>query len=91
MIVACSKEVLDGNKILTISVHNSLSSAGVCRRSHRLSSKAVTGTNRRAGPYQDCFTNCYSPARTYSHSNINQHTTADADHPIQDEVSRQSH
>jgi hypothetical protein len=91
MIVACSEEVLDGNQILTNSRHNSFSSAGVCRHSHQLSSKAVTGTNRLAGPYPDPFTHCYHPALTHSRSNINQHTTADTDHPIQDEVSRQSH
>jgi len=86
-----AQEVLDGNEIFTISLHHSFSNTGVCRHSHRLSSKAVTGTNPLAGPYQDPFTHCYNPARTYSHFNINQHTTADTDHPIQDEVSRQSH
>jgi hypothetical protein len=90
MIVACSKEETDENEIFTISLHSS-SPHTSCRHSHQLSGKAVTGTNRLAGPYQDPFTHCYNPARTYSHSNVNQHTTADADHPIQDEVPRQSH
>ena len=75
----------------SISLHNPFSSAGVCRHSGRLSNRAVTGTNRLAGAYQDPFTHCYNPACTHSRSNINQHTTADADHPIQDKVSRQSH
>jgi hypothetical protein len=90
MIVACSKEEIDGNEIFTISLHNSSPYTG-CRHSHQLPSTAVTGANRLAGPYQDPFTHCYHSALTHSRSNINQHTMADADRPIQDEVSRQSH
>jgi hypothetical protein len=97
----------DGNEILSISLHISPSGAGVCHHSHRMSSNAVARTNRLASSYQDCLTHCcnpafthchnparthcHNPARTHAHSNVNQRTTADADHPIQDEVSRQSH
>ena len=72
-----------------------------------MSSNAVARTSRLANSYQYCrtrchdpalihchnpnLTHCHNPALTHAHSNVNQHTTADTDHPTQDEVSRQSH
>lgn len=64
-----------------------------------MSSNTVARTDRLASSYQDCrtrchnpaLTHCHSPARTCSPSNVNQRTTADANRPVQDEISRQSH
>ena len=64
-----------------------------------MSTNAIARTDRLASSYRDgrtrrhnsALTHCHNPALTYSPSNVNQRTTADADRPIQDEVSRQSH